>query len=63
MQDARQQLAKFRQHYNHERPHSALADRTPAGFAKLHERRKQAANTLMGGAPNQEKWTVTAKNL
>ena len=63
MQDARQQLAKFRQHYNHERPHSALADRTPAGFAKLHERRKQQANTLMGGAPNQEKWTVTAKNL
>jgi len=78
MQDARQQLAKFREHYNHERPHSALADRTPAGFAKLHERRKQQANTLMGGAlqslfieslecakpaPNQEKWTVTAKNL
>jgi transposase InsO family protein len=63
MQDARQQLAKFREHYNHERPHSALADRTPAGFAKLHKRRKQQPNTLMGGAPNQEKWTVTAKTL
>jgi Integrase core domain len=33
--DARQKLAKFREHYNHERPHSALADRTPAAFAEL----------------------------
>lgn len=31
--DARQKLAKFREHYNHERPHSSLGDRTPAGFA------------------------------
>ena len=23
-------------HYNHERPHSSLADRTPAAFAELH---------------------------
>ena len=33
LEDARQKLAKFREHYNHESPHSSLADRTPAGFA------------------------------
>ena len=38
LQDARPQLTKFREHYNHERPHSALADRTPAAFAELHRR-------------------------
>ena len=36
LDDARQKLAKFREHYNHQRPHSALADRTPAAFAALH---------------------------
>ena len=36
--DARQELLKFREHYNHERPHSALADRTPVAFAELHRR-------------------------
>ncbi len=46
--DARQKLAKFRRHYNHERPHSALADRTPAGFAELHRRVTEKANTSMG---------------
>jgi len=34
LEDARQKLAKFREHYNHQRPHSSLADRTPAGFAQ-----------------------------
>jgi transposase InsO family protein len=36
MEDARQKLAKLREHYNQQRPHSALADRTPAAFAALH---------------------------
>ena len=36
--DARQKLAKVREHYNYQRPHSALADRTPAAFAELHKR-------------------------
>lgn len=36
LEDARKKLAKFREHYNHERPHSALADRAPAVFAALH---------------------------
>ena len=37
LDDARQKLAKFREHYNQQRPHSALADRTPAAFAALHQ--------------------------
>ena len=40
LDDARQKLAKFREHYNHQRPHSALADRTPAAFAALHPARE-----------------------
>ena len=48
--DARQKLAKFRQHYNHERPHSALADRTPAGFAELHRLVTEKTSTSMGRA-------------
>jgi putative transposase len=36
LEDARKKLAKFREHYNHQRPHSALADRAPAVFAELH---------------------------
>ena len=47
LDDARQKLAKFRDHYNRERPHSALADRTPAAFAELH---RGKASTLMGRA-------------
>jgi len=48
--DARQKLAKFREHYNHERPHSALADRTPAAFAELHRAVIEKASTSMGRA-------------
>ena len=47
LDDARQKLTKFRAHYNRERPHSALADRTPAAFAALH---REEASTLMGRA-------------
>ena len=47
LDDARQKLAKFREHYNHQRPHSALADRTPAAFAALHQRK---ASTSLGRA-------------
>ena len=50
LEDARQKLAKFREHYNHQRPHSALADRTPAAFAELHRLGKEKANTSMGRA-------------
>jgi len=47
LDDARQKLARFRAHYNHERPHSALADRTPAAFAALH---REKASTSLGRA-------------
>ncbi len=36
LDDARKKLAAWRDHYNHRRPHSALDDRSPAGFASLH---------------------------
>jgi putative transposase len=36
LQDARRKLAAWRDHYNHDRPHSALDDRSPAQFAALH---------------------------
>ena len=34
LDDARQKLAKFREHYNHQRPHSSLADLAPVAFAQ-----------------------------
>src|SRR6476660_1738517 len=48
--EARQKLAKFRAHYHHERPHSSLADRTPAAFAELHRRVTEKTSTSMGRA-------------
>lgn len=36
LEDARRKLAAWRHHYNHERPHSALRDQTPASVAALH---------------------------
>jgi putative transposase len=75
LEDARQKLAKFREHYNHQRPHSGLADRTPADFAALH---RGKASHLLGRAlqsllieslecakpaSNEEKRTFTAQNL
>jgi putative transposase len=48
--DARQKLAKFRAHYNHERPHSSLADRTPAAFAELHRHGMEKTSPSMGRA-------------
>ena len=36
LEEAREKLAVWRAHYNHQRPHSALDDRPPAVFAGLH---------------------------
>jgi putative transposase len=47
LEDARRKLAKFREHYNRERPHSSLADRTPSAFAALH---REKASTSLGRA-------------
>ena len=61
--DARQKLAKFRQHYNHERPHSAMVDRTPAAFAQLHKRVTEKASTSMGRALQSSLWSLwSARN-
>ena len=63
LEDARWKLAKFREHYNRERPHSALADRTPAAFAALHQ---EKASTLLGRAKpasTAEEKTYAAQNL
>jgi len=35
LDDAREKLRKFREHYNHQRPHSSLGDRAPAVFAAM----------------------------
>jgi putative transposase len=48
LDDAEKTLAKFREHYNRERPHSALADRMPAAFAELHRRTMEKTSTLLG---------------
>jgi putative transposase len=39
LEEAREKLAEWREHYNHQRPHSALDDRAPATFAALHSAR------------------------
>jgi len=36
LHEARERLAQWRDHYNLQRPHSALDDRTPASFASAH---------------------------
>ena len=36
LDDTRRKLAAWRYHYNHERPHSALKDQTPASVAAKH---------------------------
>jgi len=43
--EARCRLALWRDHYNHQRPHSALEDRSPAGFAALDGIRGNIAAT------------------
>lgn len=44
IEDARQKLERWREDYNHHRPHSALAWLPPAAFAKaLHGHQKQTA--------------------
>jgi putative transposase len=75
LEDAREKLAKFREHYNQQRPHSALADRTPEAFAALHSEKastllRRALQSLLieslecaKPALNEEKRTFTAQSL
>ena len=45
--DARRKLYLWRRDYNHQRPHSALDDRTPAEFAAICSRGKVEAATRL----------------
>lgn len=63
LDDARRKLAKFREHYNHQRPHSALADRTPEAFAALHREKASTLLEYAKPASNEEKRTFTAQSL
>lgn len=57
LDEARERLALWRDHYNNRRPHSALDDRSPASFAALHCARppRFALSTLSkaNGEPRQ----------
>jgi putative transposase len=48
--DARRKLHLWRQDYNHHRPHSALADRTPAEFAATCSGGKDGGETALENA-------------
>jgi putative transposase len=49
--DAREKLERWRRDYNEHRPHSALADRTPAEFARSLESRPFALLTVNKATP------------
>ena len=57
LEEAREKLAAWRDHYNHRRPHSALDDRAPAVFASLHgikpTRFALSASNKTNGEPGQ----------
>jgi transposase InsO family protein len=61
LDETRPKLAKFREHYNQQRPHSALADRTPEAFAELHQ--QKASALLAKPVSNEGKRTLTAQNV
>jgi Integrase core domain len=50
LHDARQKSAKFREHYNHERPHSALADRSQRRSRSNTGASRKKVSTSMGRA-------------
>ena len=49
--DARRKLYLWRRDYNHQRPHSALDDRTPVEFASTCRRGKDGDRTALEDAP------------
>jgi hypothetical protein len=62
--DARRKLHLWRRDYNHQRPHSALADRTPAEFAAMCSRGgKDSGKTALENAARFPLYlrTTTAK--
>ncbi len=55
LEDAWQNLAKFREHYNQQRPHSSLADRTPAAFARSQRCLGKKLNIARARNPCQQR--------
>lgn len=57
LEEARRKLAVWGHHYNHQRPHSALADRTPAAVAALYRTESRRFALSLGnralGVPRQ----------
>ena len=53
LEDARKKLANFREHYNHQRPHSSLADRAPTVFAALHRPEERDSSGVGAGEEAQ----------
>jgi Integrase core domain len=56
LEEAREKLGAWRHHYNHERPHSALKDQTPASVAAYHREKERRfaflrLNRALGGPP------------
>jgi hypothetical protein len=49
--DARRKLALWHHDYNHHRPHSALADRTPAEFAAVSSGGNDGDKAALENAP------------
>jgi len=49
--DACRKLEHWRHDYNHHRPHSALADRTPAEFAAIHRGANDGDDVALENAP------------
>jgi len=64
--DARHKLALWRQDYNYHRPHSSLADRTPAEFAATTSGGNDADCVRLENAsrfPHSHRTTTTGNNL
>jgi putative transposase len=53
LEDARLKLARWKDHYNHRRPHSALDDRPPSSFARLHAPTTRFALSTLNKANGQ----------
>ena len=66
LSDARHKLASWREDYNHHRPHSALADRTPAELAAAWSSGNDADCVRLENAPrfpHSHRTTTTGDKL
>lgn len=62
--DAREKLGRWRRDYNQQRPHSALADRTPEEFAQVAGRRPFALSSMdKAGSPPCQGFAVAGQRM